>query len=244
MKTALKIILLLGVVGYLIYAIIGLSRSEEDYICQGIEIAIQDSTRNTFLDSEFVRDILAENKISPEGSNISQIDLYSIEKAVGANTYIDSVLCYFTAEHNLCISVIPRVPIMHIMTASGQDFYMDAKGHTMPGGEFNLDLCLITGNVNAELCRKNLIPLAMFLRENPRWNSEIEQIIVKDAHHIYLIPKSGDFQIGIGEANNMAEKMQRLDTFIHEGLDKAGWNKYGTVDVSYDGQVVCTKKKQ
>lgn len=243
MKTAIKIILLLGVVLYLAYAIIGMSHSDKDYVCQGMEIAIEDSTSRTFVNREYIMDILAEAKISPEGNKISTINLRSIEKTVAKDAYIDSVLCYFTAEHNLCVCVIPRTPVLHVMSDEGKDYYMDAKEYTMPAIVFNIDLPLATGRISEDFARKRLLKIAEFLHQNKQWDDDIEQILVKDANHIYLIPKTGDFLVSLGEGKQIVAEMQRLDIFLREGLPKAGWNKYSIVDVSYDKQVVCTKKK-
>ena len=241
MKTALKIILLTGIIGYLAFTVVSLSRKNDDYVCNGIDIVIRNNAGNTFIKKEFVSDILASQHISPQGQTISKIDINKIENIICKNAYIDSVQCYFTPKHNLCISVIPRKPVMHVITGN-TEYYMDANGHAMPAGNFNLDLCLFTGNINKKHAKEKLVPLAMFIDDNKPWNTEIQQVNVIDEKHIELIPLTGEHRIRIGDAEDIGEKMEKYLVFCKEGLDKAGWNKYEYIDLSFNGQVVCTKK--
>ena len=241
MKTALKIILLTGVIGYLVFTVVTLSKKNEDYVCCGVDVVISDTSGKTLLNKEFVSDILANRKISPQGQTISRININRIEQIVGESAYIDSVQCYFTPKHNLCIRVIPRKPVMHVITDDAE-YYMDANGNVMPTGNFNLDLCLMTGNISEKTAKEKLLPLASFLDSNETWKDEIQQVNVIDEQHIELIPMTGEHRIRIGNDDNIKEKMDKLLLFRKEGLDKVGWNKYAYIDLSYNGQVVCTRK--
>lgn len=241
MKTALKIILLTGVIGYLVFTVATLSKKNEDYVCCGVDVVISNTSEKALFNKEFVSDILANKKISPQGQTISKININRIEQIIGENAYIDSVQCYFTPKHNLCIRVISRKPVMHVIT-DGTEYYMDANGNVMPPGNFNLDLCLMTGNISEKLAKDKLLPLASFLDRNEPWKNEIQQVNVIDEQHIELIPMTGDHRIRIGNSDNIKEKMDKLLLFREEGLDKVGWNKYAYIDLSYNGQVVCTKK--
>jgi cell division protein FtsQ len=241
MKTALKIILLTGVIGYLVFTVATLSKKNEDYVCCGVDVVISNMSEKALFNKEFVSDILANKKISPQGQTISKININRIEQIIGENAYIDSVQCYFTPKHNLCIRVISRKPVMHVIT-DDTEYYMDANGNVMPPGNFNLDLCLMTGNISEKLAKDKLLPLASFLDSNEPWKNEIQQVNVIDEQHIELIPMTGDHRIRIGNSDNIKEKMDKLLLFREEGLDKVGWNKYAYIDLSYNGQVVCTKK--
>ncbi|MBQ2073985.1 MAG: hypothetical protein II463_04765 [Bacteroidaceae bacterium] len=241
MKTALKIILLTGVIGYLVFTVATLSKKNEDYVCCGVDVVISNMSEKALFNKEFVSDILANKKISPQGQTISKININRIEQIIGENAYIDSVQCYFTPKHNLCIRVISRKPVMHVIT-DDTEYYMDANGNVMPPGNFNLDLCLMTGNISEKLAKDKLLPLASFLDRNEPWKNEIQQVNVIDEQHIELIPMTGDHRIRIGNSDNIKEKMDKLLLFREEGLDKVGWNKYAYIDLSYNGQVVCTKK--
>lgn len=242
MKTALKVIMLLAVAGYLVVTLILIPRPTRQEICEGVDILIQDSASVGYISQTYVSDILASKKISPEGQREEQIDLNHIRKSILSNAYIDSVLCYFTASHHVCIKVFPRHPMIHVMTDAGDDYYVDDRGNTMPAGDFNLDLYLVTGNVNRTNA-KELIPVVQYLEKSEFWHDQIEQIVYDDNRHIWLIPRTGEHRIMIGNTADLDNKMQRLQEFYSQGLDRVGWNRYETLDVSYEGQLVATRRK-
>ena len=70
MKTALKIILLTGVIGYLVFTVATLSKKNEDYVCCGVDVVISNTSEKALFNKEFVSDILANKKISPQGQTI------------------------------------------------------------------------------------------------------------------------------------------------------------------------------
>ena len=40
------------------------------------------------------------------------------------------------------------------------------------------------------------------------------------------------------------KKMDRLKKFYKYGLSQAGWNKYSYIDLEFDNQIICKKKKK
>lgn len=242
MKIAIKIILLVGVLAYLVFGIARLSRDEDKRICAGTEIIIKDSTSTNFVDARFVEGLIAETEKPVKDTPIRQIDIKYIEQYIQASPYIDSAICYYTPENIMCIRVFPRKPVLHVMPDNGENYYMDMDGNDMPTDLFHLDLCLATGNITKEYASEHLVQIASYVNTHSPWNTEIQQIHVKNDKHIELIPLTGDHVIVIGEPMDIEDKLNRLTIFYKEGLDKAGWNKYSIIDLNYADQVVCTKK--
>ena len=60
---------------------------------------------------------------------------------------------------------------------------------------------------------------------------------------IQLVPRVGDHLLILGTADNVESKLERLMNFYEKGLDNVGWNKYRSVSVAYENQVVCKKRK-
>ncbi len=242
MKTAIKIILLTGVLCYLVFAVATMSQDKDRRICHDISIIIEDSTADNYIDSRYIENIITKAKCQIKNMPISQIDANSIEGHILGSPYIDSVICYYTPENTMCIRVFTRTPVLHVITEAGEDYYMDMKGNAMPTDEFLMDICLATGNITKEYAREKLTGLADFLNNHPTWNKEIQQVYVRNEKQIELIPHAGEHIIILGEPKDIKDKLDRLDTFYKEGLDKTGWNKYSTIDLNYAGQVVCTKR--
>lgn len=241
MKTAFKIFLLLAVVGYLVVAVWKFGGQAEDRTCEGVRVEIIDSIPDGFITDEFIRSILTQNKISPQGTKISDINLEQIETLLLEESHIESASCYYDAMGRLCIKVVPQQPILHVISAKGEDYYLSSTGLSMPTASFNVDLCVATGNVTKKFASEHLLELARFIHDDLFWSEQIEQIHVVSPEEIELYPRVGQHVIELGSAEGFQEKLNRLRIFYREGLERVGWNKYRKISLAYDGQVVCTK---
>lgn len=244
MKIVIKIILLTGVLAYFVFAISSLSRDEDQRICSGVEILLKDSTNNDYVNTRFIKDLLEQAKTPIKGVALKNIDIKNIENHLKKSPYIDSVICYYTPDNLMCIRISTRMPVIHVMPENGESYYMDINGNTMPTNVFLLDVCLATGNISKKYAKEKLLDLATFINNQAPWDKEIQQIHVRNEKHIELITLTGDHTIIFGEPIDIADKMERLSVFYKEGLDKAGWNKYRTINLNYADQVVCTKRNK
>ena len=243
MKIAFKIFLLLAVVGYLVFAIWRFSGHVEDRICEGVNVEIIDSIPDGFITDEYIRSILTRNKISPEGMKIRDINLEKIEQLMLEESHIESASCYYNAVGKLCIKVVPQQPVLHIISQKGEDYYLSSTGLTMPTASFNVELCVATGNITKKFASEHLLEFAKFIHDDLFWSEQIEQIHVISSEEIELYPRVGQHVIELGSITNFREKLNRLRIFYREGLERVGWNKYQTISLAYDGQVVCTKSQ-
>ena len=241
MKTAIKMFLLLAVVGYLVVAIWKFGGQAEDRTCEGIRVEIIDSIPDGFITDEYVRSILTRNKISPEGMKISEVSLEQIEQLMLEESHIERASCYYDAAGRLCIKVVPQQPILHVISQKGEDYYLSSTGLPMATGTFNVDLCVATGNITKKFAAEHLLEFARYIHDDLFWSEQIEQIHVVSPEEIELYPRVGQHVIELGSVNGFQEKLGRLRTFYREGLERVGWNKYSKISLAYDGQVVCTR---
>lgn len=242
MKIAIKIILLVGVIGYMLFAVVNMSRDNDKRICQGTKICMENNVNHDFVDSQFVAELLYASKTPIKGRLIRDINIKNIETSIKNSPYIDSVICYYTSEDLMCIKVKTRKPILHIMADNGENYYMDEHGNDMPAGRFILDLSLATGNITKQFAKEHLLDIANYINTHVPWNMDIQQIHVKSPKHVELIPSVEGQTIVLGDPTDIEEKMQRLSAFYSECLNKVGWNKYSIINLNYADQVVCTKK--
>ena len=241
MKTAIKIFLLLAVVGYLVVAVWKFSGQAEERTCDGIRVEIIDSIPDGFITDEYVRSILTRNKISPEGMKISEVSLEQIEQLMLEESHIERASCYYDAAGRLCIKVVPQQPILHVISQKGEDYYLSSTGLSMATGTFNVDLCVATGNITKKFAAEHLLEFARYIHDDLFWSEQIEQIHVVSPEEIELYPRVGQHVIELGSVNGFQEKLNRLRIFYREGLERVGWNKYSRISLAYDGQVVCTR---
>lgn len=241
MKTAFKIFLLLAVVGYLVVAVWKFAGEAEDRTCEGVRVEIIDSIPDGFITADYIRSLLVKNKISPQGMKISNINLEQIEQLMLEESHIESASCYYDAAGRLCIKVIPQQPILHVISAKGEDYYLSSTGLTMPTASFNVELCVATGNISKKFASEHLLDLARYIHGDLFWSEQIEQIHVVSPEEIELYPRVGQHVIELGSTEDFYDKLSRLRTFYREGLQRVGWNKYKKISLAYDGQVVCTR---
>lgn len=74
-------------------------------------------------------------------------------------------------------------------------------------------------------------------------SDEVVQIVATGGHseplQLAVIPRSADFTIDLGMAENLEQKFVTLKRFYDKGLSRIGWDNYSRVSLRYDGQVVC-----
>lgn len=241
MKTFAKILLLIGLTGYVIFAILQFSHPVEKIVCQGVDVLVGDSTEESYLNEEYVFQILKRHKISPQGQTEDQTNLSEIEKILDDDPCIGKTHCYFTPTGTLCIQVSPLQPILHVMAQNGEEYYLDRTGEIMPIEHFNLDVCVATGHISKEYATSELLKLAIFLKGSEFWDKQIEQIHVVSPQDVSLVPRVGEHLILLGTIENLEDKFDRLALFYKKGLPKIGWNKYQSINLEYDNQIVCKK---
>lgn len=243
-KTILKVAVFLGLIAYLIFALLRLNRNEEGQECTGLEINIDDDQQTGFLDENEVRDLLVQSKHYPEGELLEKIDLAELESVLVASPYIDEALCFKTVDGKVSMQITPRVPVLHVLNAQGEDYYIDNRNGTMPRGHHTADLIVMTGNVPRAKAGSLYSPLGVFLSEDDFWSQQIQEIHVTQEGELQLTPRIGEHIILLGDTSDIEDKLQRMRTFYTEGLDRAGWNRYQTLDLRFKGQVIGIKKEK
>ena len=84
--------------------------------------------------------------------------------------------------------------------------------------------------------------MAEYIHDNDFWNKQIEQITVSSKDEVTLYPRVGNHTIVLGNTQNYKDKLDRMLLFYEKGLPKVGWNKYKTINLAFNGQIVCTKR--
>ncbi len=242
-KTIAKICILLGVASYLIYAVVAFNHSDESQVCTGLDIIVNDQDSTGFINENEVRELLVANKLFPEGRALKDIGLTKMEKVLKASPYIDEALCYKAADGRMTIRVTPRVPVLHVLNKAGEDFYIDNCGGIMPRGHHYINLIVMTGNVQKKTAGPLYAPMGVTLCRDTFWNHRIQEIHVTDAGELELTPRVGEHIIQLGDTSRLTDKLCRLQTFYAEGLSKAGWNRYKTINMKFDNQVICTRRE-
>jgi cell division protein FtsQ len=139
--------------------------------------------------------------------------------------------------------VSQRIPLLRVMAANGDDYYVDEEGKAIPTAGQSAYVPVATGAIRRDFATTKLYELALYLREHSLWRDQVEQINVTTAQEIELVPRVGEHIIFLGKPGDYDQKFERLEKFYKKALNEIGWNKYARISLEFDNQIICTKKQ-
>lgn len=229
---------------YLVMAVTVMNGKPNDQTCSGMELVIKDSIDYGFISKREVLRLLNNKKLSPIGKPMGEINTRQLEDELRQHPLIGNAECYRTSSNRIGIEITQRLPILRVMAANGENYYIDDKAHLMPIPNSAANVAIVTGYVDKAFAVKELYEFGMFLQKHPLWKAQIQQINVTAAKELELVPQVGDHIIFLGKPNNYENKFERLKTFYKRGLNEVGWNKYSRISLEFDNQIICTKKEK
>jgi cell division protein FtsQ len=220
--------------------------------CSNVKILIPGA--DNFIEREEIDAILKQNQGDLIGRNLEGINLNAIEDKIKANPYIAYAKVYADMEGVIHIEIAQREPLLRIINASNQDFYVDRNGLKMPvSANFTANVLVANGNItegfggrldtlNTKLAA-DLYKAARFIKSDTLWDAQIEQLFVNEKNDIELIPRVGNQRVILGDADSIEVKMGNLMAFYKQAMPKVGWDAYKTINIKYTNQVVCERSK-
>ena len=243
-KKILSILAVLAFAGYLVYSAVAMTDRHEDIrICRGIDLHISDSLDYGLIDGDMVTSLLQERGLDPVGLSLDRIDIEGIESVLLRHPLVGRAQCYKTAGNMLRINISGKVPLVRVLNNRGQDFYVDSRGEILTQHSLAVQLPVATGYIDRKFASGDLLDVVNAIDRSEFWKAQVEQINVTREGQIELVPRVGDHLLILGTAQDVEDKLKRLENFYHKGLDYVGWNKYRSISVAYENQVVCKKRK-
>jgi cell division protein FtsQ len=220
--------------------------------CTNVRILIPGA--DNFIEREEIDAILKQNEGVLIGRNLENINLHEIEKKIVANPYIARAKVYADMDGVINIEISQRQPLLRVINAGGQDYYIDRDGLKMPvSPNFTADVLVANGHILEHFggrvdtlitkMASDLYHTALFLKKDTLWEAQIEQIFVNDKDDIELVPRVGNQRIILGSADSLEIKMRNLLIFYKKAMPQVGWDTYKTINIKYTNQIVCEKNK-
>ena len=228
MKKTLPYILSVSLFVYLIIVFTFASAKLREVKCEGLQVVVDGTEENTFIDETEVLGIIKRGYGDIEGCNIVSVDKDSLEHILVRNSVIKSAQVYYTLDGYFHVEITQRKPVLRIM--SGEGYYVDEDGKIMPlSRKYTSRVVVATGNISRKFACNGLYPFIMTLRNDEFWE-------------VVLIPKVGNFRIVLGTLDDMNEKLENLRLFLREGIVLKGWNVYKEINLKFKNQIVCVKR--
>ena len=237
--------------------LVGFIESEHKKItCKDLVVSIEYGEAEPLISTEELNHIIYKSFDSLVGKKLSDINSVDIENHINAIEFIESAEVYTTISGTMKIKVLQRNPMLRVINAKGQDYYVDREGRLMPVKTGRATRVLVasgdirdaysdTLDVSAPDDSKllhDLFVLAKYIREDDFLRAQIEQIYVTGDKEFEMVPKVGRHLILFGDISDMEHKFSKLVAFYDQGMKKAGWNTYSKINLKYKDQVVCEKK--
>lgn len=230
---------------YLLFAVTSFNKPEgENAVCNKVKIDITDGVVDGFLNVDEIKGILVKNHIYPLAKPMKSVDIREIEETLVKSPFVNEAQCYKTQSGHVCIKLTQRMPIVRIKANNGDDYYIDNNGGIMPNVKYCTNIVVATGNISRKYAQKVLTKVGNTILADKFWQNQIEQLHVLADGTIEMAPRVGEHIVYLGQPVDIGKKLHRLEMFYRYGLSQAGWNKYSHINMAFDNQIICKKKKQ
>lgn len=217
-------------------------------LCSDVQIEINGTTEHVFVDKEDIKQIL-KNKGSFTGVSMTRIDLRNIEEALEKDPWIKDAELFFDNKQVLQVSIVEREPVARIFTVMGNSFYLDSSGKILPLSEkLTARVPVFTGfpfgkklSAPDSALMKDVIRLSNYIYADSFWNAQIAQVDIA-GNEFEMVPVIGNHIIKFGNANDVEAKFKKLFSFYKNVSTKVGFDRYETINLMYEGQIVATKR--
>lgn len=244
--TSLWWILAFAVAGLLVAAV----QQKKNSVCTDIKVEIEDNKGYVFVDENEIISKLKNNGVYA-GEKTKDIHLKTLESIVKKNAWIQNAELYFDNNEILQVKIKEREPIARIFTVSGSSFYIDSAEVRLPlSADYAAHVPVFTSFTSDKkhlskpdsLLLNSVKNIALFIRQDSFWNALVSQVVITSQSTFIIIPVVGNQTIILGNADSLASKFSRLTAFYKQVWAKNSFEKYESINVSFTGQVVATRR--
>ena len=228
-----------------------------------IHIAVKGE--NAFLTEKELYLRLKRKGLIFNGQTNAELKIHKVETFIKNMTEVLDAKVYTNLGGSWNIDVEIRRPIARIFNKYGESFYLDELGHTIATSYlYTARVVVVTGNIYdkkgkltvdkinkdpkyvANYSLDDIYRISRYVANDKLFANQICQINKEKNGKYVLIPRVGEQKIIFGSAYSNEEvkvKFRKLADFYREGLPYEGWSAYDCIDLTYDNQVVCSKKQ-
>lgn len=224
--------------------------------CTGTDICILDSMKNRFVTSEAILSHIVKSCGNPVGKTLDSFNISEIEKAADGQSAVKKSEVYLTKDGVLHIDIVQREPVLRFQKDS-VGFYADDEGCLFPLQKTAAArVPVIDGHIpiNAGSQYKGrpqseweqqwtdrIVGLIRYMKDSGIWLGNTAQIHVDRKGDLILIPLRGKERFLFGQPVSVEDKFRKIRLYYTGILPEKGPGYYSTVDLRYDGQIICRK---
>ncbi|NQU55361.1 MAG: hypothetical protein HQ522_22825 [Bacteroidetes bacterium] len=244
LKIAGGLVLVIFIIGTLAFT----SFESKDVVCRSIEIDFGSNELIQVDKDELIRLVKAADK-DILNKKLTQINSEIIEKAVKKheailNAEVYKVITKDSSSYKgvLTVKVKHREPVVRIMSETAS-YYLDEFGGRIPiSSNYTANVLATTGYFSEKFAKEQLLPFVLFIENDEFWQAQIEQVHIEKDGEVLLTPLVGEHIIEFGNLEDYQKKLQKMKAFYEQVLAKNNWNKYKTVSLKYNNQVIAKRR--
>jgi cell division protein FtsQ len=226
--------------------------SKNSSLCQGLEVEINGGNKAFFLDKKDLVSMLENDGLKDiRNKKITSFDLLKMEQILRKNNWVKDAQLYFDNNQVLKIRISERQPLARIFTTSGNSFLIDSSGVQMAiPGRSVFRLPVFTGYPGEKFAthqdsamNNQIRELAIFLRSDPFWSNQIQEVNINSAKTFTMTPLIGNQAIIFGDGSDYENKFHKLLIFYKQVISQTGFDKYTSFNLAYANQVIATRKQ-
>ena len=229
---------------YLVLAVSAFNTpAERATVCSEVKIDINNEADNGFINAGEAKKLLMRAQAYPLARPMADISARNIEEELQKSPFVDKAECFKTQSGHVCISIQQRTPILHVLSGTGDSYYLDTYGNILPETKYASDMIVATGPITRKYAQSTLTKVGNELLKDKFWQNQVVQVNILANGTVEMVPRVGDHIIYLGPPVNISKKLERLRKFYLYGLNEAGWNKYSYINVEFDNQIICKRRK-
>ena len=180
-------------------------------------------------------------RLSCETSGLEEINIQLLEESLDNHPSIKKAEVYSNLDGTVNIEIWQHQPLARLMTAKRSDYLINAGGLMPLSSHFTEQVPLVTG----PLAFKQREAIARFWQLLAR-QEELKTIFsglhcMADSNWI-LYPAKGDYQVELGTAENIEQKLENLKNFFKFSGKMKDIQKLESINLEFNNQVICRKK--
>lgn len=202
-------------------------------------------------ESEIRNSILSMMNDSLLNKTYREISIAKIEAELQQDPFIKNVEVFSNISGSLIVKIKQKNPVLRVINKEGVSFYIDENAQTMPlSSNFTARVPVASGNISfrgseidtlQNTQKEQLFDLVEFIRADPFWKAQTEQIYVNDNNEIELIPKLENHVFLLGDINDLEAKFKRMNIFYKEVLKNQKSDQFKIINVKFKNQIICSK---
>lgn len=224
-------------------------RIKREKVCKGYEIEISGAEEGKeFLDRKSVEALLT-NKGSETvtGKTTRTFELQKLEARIERHKWIKDAELFFDNSQVLQVKIKERTPIARLITVNGNSFYIDSSCHRLPlSGKVSVKVPVFTGFPSDKSVLKPADKILLrevknvgeYILNHSFWMAQISQVDITGKRTFEMIPTIGNHIIEFGKGNDCDRKFKQLFIFYRQVLSKTGMEKYASINVQFERQII------